>query len=54
MPEGEPIRAGHTILQLARQLVNDTRDTLPVATRTGEYIGVLDRQEALNILLGEK
>jgi glycine betaine/proline transport system ATP-binding protein len=54
MPEGEPIRAGHTILQLARQLVNDEREILPVATRTGELIGVMNRQEALDILLGEK
>lgn len=54
MPEGEPIRAGHTILQLARQLVNDPRDILPVATKSGEFIGVMDRQEALDILLGKE
>lgn len=54
MPEGEAIRAGHTILQLARQLVNDEREILPVATRTGEFIGVMNRQEALDILLGAK
>jgi len=54
MPEGEPVRAGATILQLARQLVNDTREILPVANRKGEFIGVLNRQEALDVLLGEE
>ncbi|MCP5075974.1 MAG: betaine/proline/choline family ABC transporter ATP-binding protein [Rhodobacteraceae bacterium] len=52
-PEGEPVRAGHTILQLARQLVNDPREELPVATRHGELIGILNRQEALDVLLGK-
>ncbi len=53
VPEGEPIRAGHTILQLARQLVNETREELPVATKKGEFVGIMNRQEALDILLGE-
>ena len=52
-PEGEPVRAGHTILQMARQLVNDTREELPVANRHGELIGVMNRQEALDVLLGK-
>ena len=52
-PEGEPVRAGHTILQMARQLVNDPRDELPVANRHGELIGVMNRQEALDVLLGK-
>ncbi|MCP5088648.1 MAG: betaine/proline/choline family ABC transporter ATP-binding protein [Rhodobacteraceae bacterium] len=52
-PEGEPVRAGHTILQLARQLVNDPREELPVATRDGKLIGVMNRQEALDVLLGK-
>ncbi|MEO3413477.1 betaine/proline/choline family ABC transporter ATP-binding protein [Roseovarius sp. CAU 1744] len=52
-PEGEPVRAGHTILQLARQLVNDPREELPVANRNGELIGVMNRQEALDVLLGK-
>jgi glycine betaine/proline transport system ATP-binding protein len=54
IPQGKPIRAGATILQLARQLVNETRELLPVETRKGEFIGVLNRQEALDILLGEE
>ncbi len=52
-PEGEPVRAGHTILQLARQLVNDPREELPVANKNGELIGVMNRQEALDVLLGK-
>ena len=52
MPEGEPVRAGHTILQLARQLVNDPREELPVADKDGNVIGVMNRQEALDVLLG--
>ena len=52
-PEGEPVRAGHTILQLARQLVNDDREELPVADRHGTLIGVMNRQEALDVLLGK-
>ena len=50
--EGEPVRAGHTILQLARQLVNDPREELPVAYRHGKIIGLMNRQEALDVLLG--
>jgi glycine betaine/proline transport system ATP-binding protein len=34
--------------------VNDEREVLPVATRKGEFIGVMNRQEALDILLGER
>jgi glycine betaine/proline transport system ATP-binding protein len=52
-PEGATVRAGHTILRLARQIVNDPREELPVANRHGEFIGVMNRQEALDILLGK-
>ena len=50
---GEPVRAGHTILQLARQLVNDEREEIPVADRHGKLIGIMNRQEALDVLLGK-
>ena len=43
-----------SVLQLARQLVNDTRDELPVADRDGNLIGIMNRQEALDLLLGTK
>ncbi len=54
MPEGEPVRAGATILQLARQLVNETREELPVVNKNGEFIGIMNRQEALDVLLGDR
>lgn len=52
-PGGEPIPGSKTILQLARQLVNDTREQLPVTDKNGKLIGVLKRQKALDVLLGE-
>ena len=51
-PDGEPVSAGATVQQLTRQLVNDQRETLPVAGKDGNVIGALNRQEALDILLG--
>ena len=51
-PEGEPVSAKATVLDLARQLANETRDRLPVADRDGKIVGVLDRQAALDLLFG--
>ena len=51
--KGDPLDAGATILSLARQLVNDKRDTIPVA-RDGEVIGSIKRQAALDVLLGRE
>jgi glycine betaine/proline transport system ATP-binding protein len=53
-PEGVPVPADRTIQQLARQLVNDPRTALPVAERDGALIGLLDRQQALDLLLGNE
>ncbi len=53
VPEGMPVAGRATIRDLARQLVNDTRDKLPVEDSKGNLIGVLDRQSALNVLLGD-
>ncbi|SLN75406.1 quaternary amine ABC transporter ATP-binding protein [Ruegeria meonggei] len=50
--EGAPIDGGSTIHELARVLVNDTRILLPVANDKGVVTGVLDRDVALNMLLG--
>ncbi len=50
--EGAAIAADATIQQLARQLVNDDREILPVATKDGTLIGGMNRKEALDILLG--
>ncbi|MEM7057218.1 MAG: glycine betaine/L-proline ABC transporter ATP-binding protein [Pseudomonadota bacterium] len=52
-PSGEPISGEASVLQLARQLVNDPRDVLPVADKSGAIIGAMNRQEALDVLLGD-
>jgi glycine betaine/proline transport system ATP-binding protein len=51
--EGTPIDGSASVLQLARQLVNDPREVLPVTDKSGAVIGGMNRQEALDILLGE-
>ncbi len=48
---GDPVDAGITVHTMARLLVNDTRDLIPV-TRGDALIGALSRQAALDILLG--
>ncbi|MFY2822352.1 quaternary amine ABC transporter ATP-binding protein [Ruegeria sp. MALMAid1280] len=50
--EGTPINGGSTIHELARVLVNDNRILLPVANDKGVVTGVLERDAALNVLLG--
>ena len=50
--DGDSVAAGASVLQLARQLVNETREHLPVADKAGKIIGLMSRQEALDILLG--
>ncbi len=50
---GDTVDAKATIQELARVLVNDTRKNFPVADDTGQVIGILNRQEALDVLLGE-
>lgn len=50
--DGDPVPAGATIHELARQLVEDGRDALPVASKDGAIVGGLDRRQALDILLG--
>lgn len=52
-PEGQPVDGGATIQELARQLVNETREEIPVADKSGAIIGVLHRDDALDLLLGE-
>ena len=49
--EGEPIDGGQTIHQLARVLVNDTRESFPVV-QDGKLLGAMSRQKALELLLG--
>jgi glycine betaine/proline transport system ATP-binding protein len=52
-PEGAPVDGGKTILQLARMLVNDSRELLPVTGPGGTVTGVLSRKVALDVLLGD-
>ena len=51
-PDGPPVPGTATVQQLARQLVNESREYLPVADVDGKPIGAMNRQEALDILLG--
>ena len=50
--EGQPIDGSATIQALARQLVNDAREVIPVTDKTGKVTQVLKRSEALDLLLG--
>ncbi|WP_170476517.1 quaternary amine ABC transporter ATP-binding protein [Ruegeria arenilitoris] len=50
--EGNAVDAKATIQDLARQLVNETREAIPVADKSGKVIGVMHRSEALDLLLG--
>ena len=49
---GTAVEGDKTISQLARLLINDDRVILPVAGPDGTIIGGLDRQKALDVLLG--
>src|SRR6056297_1589253 len=50
--EGVPVLASQTILKLARTLVNDSREVIPVADQSGKVLGMMQRQKALDLLLG--
>ncbi len=52
LPEGQPVDATATIQDLARNLVNETREAIPVADKSGQVIGVMQRKDALDLLLG--
>ncbi|MEM9584337.1 MAG: glycine betaine/L-proline ABC transporter ATP-binding protein [Pseudomonadota bacterium] len=47
---GDPVEANATVQELARLLVQDTREAIPVA-KNGSVIGGMNRAEALEILL---
>ncbi|AVL54886.1 ABC transporter ATP-binding protein [Roseobacter denitrificans] len=47
---GEPVKASATIQELAKMLIDDARDVIPVADETGP-IGAMARKDALDILL---
>ncbi|MFK7838339.1 MAG: glycine betaine/L-proline ABC transporter ATP-binding protein [Sulfitobacter sp.] len=48
--EGEPVDAKATVKEMAKLLVQDTREVIPVA-RDGVVIGGMNRQDSLTILL---
>ncbi len=50
---GDPVAANRTIRDLARQLVSDPRSHIPVAGPDGRVIGAVQRQTALDVLLGD-
>jgi glycine betaine/proline transport system ATP-binding protein len=51
---GDPVPANCTIRDLARQLVSDNRSNIPVADTHGSIIGSVRRQDALDVLLGDR
>jgi glycine betaine/proline transport system ATP-binding protein len=50
--KGDPVDAKSTIKELAKLLVHDSRDVIPVA-KDGKVIGGMKRQDALAVLLGD-
>lgn len=52
-PEGAAWSSGRTIRDLARDLVADSRTVIPLTDANGTIIGGVNRQEALDVLLGE-
>ena len=50
---GQPIDGEATIRDLARQLVAEKREHIPVADRSGAITGVLNRDQALDVLFGQ-
>lgn len=50
---GDPVDASQSVRKMARMLVDDNRDFIPV-TRAGKLIGALSRAEALDVLLGDR
>lgn len=50
---GAALPGDRTLRELARQLVGDSRDWIPVADASGRTTGMIDRGKALDILLGD-
>ena len=51
--EGDPVPANATVRELARRLVRDTREFIPVADRSGAVVGAMRRSRALEVLVGD-
>ena len=50
--DGQALDAEASIQSLARQIMNDSRDLMPVQSKDGAPVGVIKRKDALDILLG--
>ena len=53
VPKGPTVPSDATIHSLARQLIEDDRAELPVVDASGNVTGILNRRQALNVLLGD-
>ena len=51
--DGDPVPANATIRELARGLVRDPREFIPVADRNGAVVGAMRRSRALEVLVGD-
>ncbi len=51
-PDGQPVDGDASVQSLAKMLMNDQREFLAVQSKDGTALGVLKRQEALDLLLG--
>ncbi|MFZ1470531.1 MAG: ATP-binding cassette domain-containing protein [Paracoccaceae bacterium] len=51
--DGPAVAAGTTLHNLARQILADTRTRIPVADDSGALLGLMDRAEAVDLLLGQ-
>jgi glycine betaine/proline transport system ATP-binding protein len=51
---GSALSANATIQELARTIVNDSRKEFPIEDKNGKVIGSMNRQKALDVLLGDK
>lgn len=51
--EGDPVDGAASVYDLARQLIEDPRDLIPVVEK-GTSLGALNKAEALDVLLGQR
>ena len=52
--EGGTLDSGATLFSLARRVVNDEREEIPVSNKKGDIVGMLNRQDALDVLFGSE
>ncbi len=54
VPDGATVPANAVLHDVARQVVEDSREQIPVAEEDGSLVGLLDRREALVVLYGDE